>query len=260
MGELNLPKPTEQARQVREYWDIHLEENPLRIGVQTGAGAFLSWMIEAAGDIVRELGKNAPYYDCGYISEKVLRIHRNMHDPDWRRPLSEKEWQSLGEIKRKLDNFPTPDETAIRAKNLLQAITNRNYWDIKETLGQMEDYLGCGKIIPEKAVYQTPGDNGDLARAIREDISAEMGAINQYTSQAEITEDPLVKEILNDIADEEKVHAGEFLKLLNHVTGGREWFHLEKGVEEVRDKIDGKTREPGNCRVVPSKDCGRQGE
>jgi rubrerythrin len=48
-----------------------------------------------------------------------------------------------------------------------------------------------------------------------------------------------VKEVLEDIANEEKVHAGEFLRLLKHLAPDEEEFY-EKGskeVEEIMEKL-----------------------
>jgi len=255
MGDAGYPQPTEQARRAREYWNANLEKNPLRMqGGDTNAGAFLAWMLEAAGDIVRELGNEANYYDCGYIAEKVLRINRNIDDSDWRRPLSDREWQFLGEVKKKIDDFPTPDLPSARAKLLLQAIANREQWKLKEALSQLESQLGCGKIIPEKAVLLEAGvGDEELARALREDIAGELGAINQYSLHAEETEVPIVKKVLTSIGDEEKTHVGELLKLLKEVTNNREWINIQKGVEEVIDIATGDkpvARDPGYCKVV----------
>lgn len=77
--------------------------------------------------------------------------------------------------------------------------------------------------------------NEELARALRLDLAAELDATNLYTAHAEATDNPLAKKILNDITNEELVHAGEFLRLLKEVNHD-EWGHLEKGVEEVRQK------------------------
>jgi rubrerythrin len=42
--------------------------------------------------------------------------------------------------------------------------------------------------------------------------------------------------VLKDIADEERVHAGEFLKLLKHLSPDEEGFY-NKGAEEVAEEI-----------------------
>ena len=55
----------------------------------------------------------------------------------------------------------------------------------------------------------------ELIRAIRFMIAAEYEAIQLYIQLAESTDNKLAQEVLKDIADEEKVHAGEFLRLLN---------------------------------------------
>ena len=57
----------------------------------------------------------------------------------------------------------------------------------------------------------------ELIRAIRFLIAAEYEAVQLYMQLAESTDDVLAKEVLKDIADEERVHAGEFLRLLKHL-------------------------------------------
>ena len=57
----------------------------------------------------------------------------------------------------------------------------------------------------------------ELIRSIRFMIAAEYEAIQLYMQLAESTDNKLAIEVLNEIADEEKVHAGEFLRLLKEL-------------------------------------------
>lgn len=77
----------------------------------------------------------------------------------------------------------------------------------------------------------------ELIRAIRLFIAAEYEAIQLYEEIAESTEDKLAKEVLYDIANEEKVHAGEFLRLLKELSKDEEDFYKE-GEKEVEDIIE----------------------
>jgi len=54
----------------------------------------------------------------------------------------------------------------------------------------------------------------ELVRAIRFMIAAEYEAVQLYMQLAESTDNDLAARVLRDIADEERVHAGEFLRLL----------------------------------------------
>lgn len=76
----------------------------------------------------------------------------------------------------------------------------------------------------------------ELIRAIRFMIAAEYEAIQLYMQLAESTDDKLAQEVLKDIADEEKVHAGEFLRLLKELAPDEEKFYKE-GAEEVEEEI-----------------------
>ncbi|MBU0606657.1 MAG: rubrerythrin [Armatimonadetes bacterium] len=73
---------------------------------------------------------------------------------------------------------------------------------------------------------------GELTRAIRLTIAAEHEAIHLYEALADACEDPLAAEVLRDIANEEKVHAGEFQRLLNLLLPDEEKF-LAEGAAEV---------------------------
>src|ERR1035437_4680342 len=55
----------------------------------------------------------------------------------------------------------------------------------------------------------------ELVRAIRFMVAAEYEAVQMYVQLAESADNKLAVEVLKDIADEERVHAGEFLRLLH---------------------------------------------
>ncbi|MEN3183759.1 MAG: ferritin family protein [Atribacterota bacterium] len=74
----------------------------------------------------------------------------------------------------------------------------------------------------------------ELIRAIRLNLAAEEEAVHLYMAHAEATDHPLAKKVLIDIANEERVHAGEFLRLLEILTGDEAEF-LQEGAKEVDD-------------------------
>ena len=76
----------------------------------------------------------------------------------------------------------------------------------------------------------------ELIRAIRFMIAAEYEAIQLYMQLAESTDNTLAQDVLKDIADEERVHAGEFLRLLKELAPDEEKFYAE-GAEEVEEEI-----------------------
>ncbi|NYT02039.1 MAG: rubrerythrin [Methanosarcinales archaeon] len=77
----------------------------------------------------------------------------------------------------------------------------------------------------------------ELVRAIRYMIAAEYEAVQLYVQLAESTDDELARAVLYDIADEEIVHAGEFLRLLKELAPEEEGLY-EKGSEEVEEIIE----------------------
>jgi rubrerythrin len=82
----------------------------------------------------------------------------------------------------------------------------------------------------------------ELIRAIRFNIAAEYEAIQLYMQLAESIDNELAKRVLIDIANEERVHAGEFLKLLKALAPDEEKYYRE-GYEEVEEMMQGKPKE-----------------
>lgn len=87
-------------------------------------------------------------------------------------------------------------------------------------------------------------NNEELIRAIRQDLAAEHEATHLYTAHAEATDNPVAKKMFLDIANEERVHAGEFLRLIEMFTGNEGKFVLQ-GAGEVDEKTEG-IRSPMN--------------
>jgi rubrerythrin/predicted RNA-binding Zn-ribbon protein involved in translation (DUF1610 family) len=82
-------------------------------------------------------------------------------------------------------------------------------------------------------VKSLPGmTNRETDRALRDAIISEESAINQYETIADSTTDERVKDVLQDIADEEKVHVGELQALLNERLSDEEDF-MEEGEDEI---------------------------
>ena len=76
----------------------------------------------------------------------------------------------------------------------------------------------------------------ELVRAIRFMVAAEYEAVQLYMQLAEFINNELAVEVLKDIADEERVHAGEFLRLLKELEPEEEKFYAE-GADEVEEEI-----------------------
>ena len=76
----------------------------------------------------------------------------------------------------------------------------------------------------------------ELVRAIRFMVAAEYEATQLYTQLAESTDNKLAVQVLKEIADEELVHVGEFLRLL-HELAPNEGKLYAKGAKEVEGII-----------------------
>lgn len=81
----------------------------------------------------------------------------------------------------------------------------------------------------------------ELTRALRLSLAAEEEAVHLYEALADAADNELAREVLQDIADEEKVHAGEFQRLLNILLGDEEKF-LAEGAAEVDEMAEGTTK------------------
>lgn len=77
----------------------------------------------------------------------------------------------------------------------------------------------------------------ELVRAIRFMVAAEYEAVQMYMQLAESVDHKLAIKVLKDIADEERIHAGEFLRLLKHLAPDEEKFYA-RGAEEVEEQIE----------------------
>jgi len=75
---------------------------------------------------------------------------------------------------------------------------------------------------------------GELIRAIRLNVAAEEEATAVYTAHADATDNPLARKVLLDIANEERVHVGEFIELLEILTEDEKAW-MENGYDEVRE-------------------------
>ena len=95
----------------------------------------------------------------------------------------------------------------------------------------------------------------ELVRAIRFMIASEYEATQLYEQLAESTDEALAQNVLRDIANEEKVHAGEFMRLLKELQPDEQGFY-QKGALEVEEEFLNKNGEISNAS---SKNSSSQG-
>ncbi|MHC4592733.1 MAG: ferritin family protein [Planctomycetota bacterium] len=87
-------------------------------------------------------------------------------------------------------------------------------------------------VVPDRKMTDS-----ELVRAIRLNLAAEEEAVHLYESHADATDNELAKKVLHDIADEERVHAGEFQRLLSILCPDEDKL-LAEGAAEV-DELAG---------------------
>ena len=100
-------------------------------------------------------------------------------------------------------------------------------------------------ILPERKLR-----NEELVRAIRMNIAAEHEAIHLYMAHAEATDHPLARKVLIDIANEERVHIGEFERLLEMLTGDEDQW-----VAEGREEVDEMAAEMAASKTPRTEDA-----
>lgn len=88
-----------------------------------------------------------------------------------------------------------------------------------------------GVMNPERNMTKS-----ELIKAVRLMVSAEYEAVQNYMQVAESTDDALVKKVFTDIANEERVHAGEFLRVLHYLEPEEDKFYKD-GIKEVEENI-----------------------
>jgi rubrerythrin len=96
--------------------------------------------------------------------------------------------------------------------------------------------------------------NEELIRAIRLNIAAEHEAVHLYMAHADATDHPLAREVLIDIANEERVHIGEFERLLEILTGDEDRW-LAEGREEVDEMVAEMAGSGQEAASPPGKDA-----
>jgi len=84
-------------------------------------------------------------------------------------------------------------------------------------------------MIPDRKL-----NDRELARAIRMALAAEEEAVHMYEALADASDNALAAKVLQDVADEERVHAGEFQELLRTLLPDEQQL-LEKGADEVKE-------------------------
>ncbi|MBD3315594.1 MAG: Rubrerythrin [Chitinivibrionales bacterium] len=92
-------------------------------------------------------------------------------------------------------------------------------------------------MVPDRKL-----SNRELLRGLRQSLAAEQEAAHLYLALADATDNPLARRVLEDVADEERVHAGEFLRLIE-ILAKDEQSLLAQGtreVEEMREELRGK--------------------
>ena len=85
-----------------------------------------------------------------------------------------------------------------------------------------------GTMVPRKM------NAAELARALMQDIAAELDAVALYQAHIDATDDERAKKVLAHIRDDEKEHTAELLALLE-IMEPKQAEYLKKGKAEVAE-------------------------
>jgi rubrerythrin len=97
---------------------------------------------------------------------------------------------------------------------------------------------------------ERPLSRGELLRALRLSLSAEEEAVHLYEAIADACTDELARAVLRDVAEEEKVHKGEFQRLIELLSPDESSF-MQQGASEV-DEMRQKTLRIENEHIPQS--------
>ncbi len=87
-----------------------------------------------------------------------------------------------------------------------------------------------GTMVPRKM------NAAELARAIMQNIAAELDAVALYQAHIDATDDERAKKVLVHIRDDEKEHVGEFMALLE-LLDPQQAEYLKKGRKEIAELL-----------------------
>lgn len=95
----------------------------------------------------------------------------------------------------------------------------------------MPNFSSFTGTAPEKKLSKE-----EMIRALRFSIVAEYEAIEIYKQFVESSDNFLFRRVMNDVINEEKIHAGEFLRVLFELAPDEKEFY-DKGFDEVQNLI-----------------------
>lgn len=96
-----------------------------------------------------------------------------------------------------------------------------------------------GNRTTNSAVESVSAESFDTLQKAREDLIGEIQAIIQYDAHLHSTTDRLAKETWENIKNEELVHVGELLALINHLDPSQQKF-VKEGISEFMERMGNK--------------------
>lgn len=159
---LSEPSYHTYDQETRDYWDTHLEHNALRQNPKTGWAAERSYLLEAAGDVLRELTGSTGFIasggtEKGYLNEKLNRLKREartvspkyMAERRYEEGLggpafgpAEGEKEQLEDIGISIARIKPKSEEAALAKSILSNIADSDSYLLNSNIDKLRRKLG----------------------------------------------------------------------------------------------------------------------
>jgi rubrerythrin len=99
-------------------------------------------------------------------------------------------------------------------------------------------------ITPDRKLSKS-----ELLRALRLSLCAEEEAIHIYTAIADSCDDVLARKVLIDVANEERVHKGEFQRLIELLAPDETGF-MKDGAKEVDELVQEPVKSSNDNKVT----------
>jgi hypothetical protein len=123
-----------------------------------------------------------------------------------------------------------------------------NPWALNEAVSVVAKSAKALNDVNKNDTFEFVNNGGD-AEMLRSAIAAELSAVSLYEDMAGKTRDDRLRKIFLNVADEEKVHVGEFEKLLTSIGDKRMVEAMDKGQAEVLTVIKHSFNDVRKARV-----------
>jgi len=210
---------------------------PERVGKKKEAGFFSNLFKPSSTDLYVQ--KNNAFSD--YINPK---IGKGMAPPAYLKHYDT--WTKKYDKEQGTGHIPLFSEKD--RQSMIKTWEQAQSKEKKAFFNELEK-MGAEFIDPFKVMDAArPMNIRELTRAARQAITAELEAVHLYEAVADAADHNDAKKLFQEVADEEKVHAGEFEALLRKLDPDQERLHTE-GLDEAQG-VFGKDKQASDVMLA----------